>query len=166
MFASMLFIAFSPLAAHASLTPEWSHDYGKALREATSQGRPIAIVIGSGKDGWQSVGTGGLSSEASRLLKENYVCLYVDTTTEDGRELAAAFEMGNRPALVISDKTAKYQAFKQAGPLEAGRLEQALQQYTAYEVPQSQIQRVSYYSGPPVGAPTYIGGFTGGGRGC
>jgi hypothetical protein len=162
----MLFIAFSPLVASASLTPEWSHDYGKALKEAMGRGKPIAIFIGSGKEGWQSVETGGLSNEASQLLKQHYVCLYVDTDTTDGKELADSFQMaGKRPALVISDKTAKWQAFKQAGPLEGGRLEQALKQYTAYEVPQSQIQR-AYYSGPPAGAPIYTGGFSGGGRSC
>jgi hypothetical protein len=167
MFASILVMAVSPLLAPASLSPEWNHDYGRALKDATAAGKPIAIFIGSGKDGWQAVGKGTLSSDAVKLLKERYVCLYVDTSTVDGKELAGAFDAGEQPTLVISDKSARYQAFKQHGPLPEEKLEQALNQYTAYEIPQSQIQRTSYYSGPQGTVSTYPGGFSGGfSRGC
>jgi hypothetical protein len=163
----MLLVALSPWMANAALSPEWSHEYAKALKLASGAGKPLVVFVGSGTEGWRTVAEGGVSPEALKLLKERYVCLYVDTATTEGREVADSFEVGRRTALIISDKAAKYQAYKQPGPIASASLDEVLQKYVAYQIPESQIQRASYYSGPPAGTPTYTGGFGGGfGRGC
>jgi hypothetical protein len=161
MFAAMLVIALSQVTGNVA-TVEWNHDYAQALKVASSAGKPLAVFIGSGARGWEGVaGNGELSAEAVKLLRERYVCLYVDSATADGKELADSFEVRASSTLVLSDKSARYQAFKQSGPLANGRLEQVLGQYVSYEVPQSVI-RTSYYSNGS--APIYrssIGGSAG-----
>ena len=158
MYASVFVIALSQvLANNASLAVDWNHDYAKALKNAAGAGKALAIFIGSGNDGWQAVGSGSVSPEALKLLRERYVCLYVDAATADGKELAKDFEATQLPTLVISDKTATYQAVKQTGPLASGGLERMLEQYVAYDV-QPSIMRASYYSGPSISTPTSIGG--------
>ena len=158
MLVSVLMIALSLVSGDVSGI-QWNSDYAQALKTATTAGKPLAVFIGTGQNGWQAVeGSRGLSAEATKMLKDKYVCLYVDTATADGKELADSFESRGQATLVLSDKSAKFQAFKQAGPLPGGRLEQVLGQYVAYEVPQSVI-RSSYYSGPTGGSPAYSGGY-------
>jgi hypothetical protein len=160
MLVSVLMIALSQVSGDISGI-QWNSDYAQALKAATNAGKPLAVFIGTGQNGWQAMeGSRGLSAEATRMLKDKYVCLYVDSASADGKELADSFESRGQATLVLSDRSAKFQAFKQAGPLPAGRLEQVLGQYVAYEVPQSVI-RSSYYSGPIGGTPVHTAGFRG-----
>jgi hypothetical protein len=126
----------------------WDRDYRTALQKAEATKRPLAVFIASGKAGWQTVSREReLSAEVQQLLMRNYVCLYIDTDEPAGKELAASFEVTRGPALVLSDQTRSYQAYRQVGAMETNRLAQVLQQYQAYQVPEpARIEvRPSYY---------------------
>jgi hypothetical protein len=167
MFAPVMLIALTEIALANVVVPDWKLDYATALRDAGVANKPLAVLMGRGKEGWQQVSaSGGLKPEAVKLLKERYVCLYVDTGTTAGRELAQAFGNSEPAGLVLSDKSAKYQIFKQSGPLDDPRLQRALEAHVAYEVPQHLIQRTNYYQPAAHAAPTYVGGFGGLGGGA
>jgi hypothetical protein len=95
-----------------------------------------------------------LTTEAKGLLASKYVCVYVNTDTEDGQRLAKSFEMTN--GIVISDRTGDLQAFRHEGGLTGAELVRNLERYAA---PERQVrvtettgtQRTSYYA-PDAGA--------------
>jgi hypothetical protein len=119
----------------APTTPHWNRSYHPAVKLAETAHRPMAVVIGNGAEGWNAIcANGTLEPAVAKLLAEHYVCLYVDAGDEDGKVVAAAFEADKLPTLVISDKTAKYQAFRQSGTMTNERLSQTLQRFAAYEV--------------------------------
>jgi hypothetical protein len=125
---ALLLAAVAPVMAQAqSLT--WQTDYSAAQEKAADQHKPLAIVFGQGKGGWQQLGGGALSNEASRILAEQYVTCYVDTATPAGRSLAQRFELSSSVGLVISDRDASVQAFWHEGPLPADTLAAVLTRY-------------------------------------
>jgi hypothetical protein len=94
----------------------------------------VAVVIGSGQEGWQKLVRGGsLGADQKQLLATNYVCLYVDLTTEEGKRLAQTLQVGKSVGLVISDHTGQLMAFHHEGDLEAKALTGYLQKYADSE---------------------------------
>src|SRR5688500_17816733 len=94
--------------------PTWQSDYRKALAQATQQQKPVAVFIARGGAGHARLITeGSLGSDAIRVLRNSYVCLYVDTETARGQALAGAFQI--REGLIISDKTGGVQALRHEG---------------------------------------------------
>src|SRR5690242_1336824 len=90
-------------------SPAWQPDYRTALAQSAEQRKPVAVFIARGTDGFAQLTTdGGLGADAARVLRQSYVCLYVDTATDSGKELSKAF--GLTKGLVISDKTGGAQA--------------------------------------------------------
>ena len=65
----------------------------------------------------------------NETLRNKYVCLFVDTDTTAGQQLARLFNMSG-PGLVISDRTGEYQAYRYAGELPAPQLATTLTQHT------------------------------------
>ena len=81
-------------------SPSWTRDYASALERAATENKPVAVVIASGKDGWQKVCIGGeVDREVRRLLTEHYVCVYIDASEPGTRALVEAFEAGRQPLL-------------------------------------------------------------------
>src|ERR1700722_5985472 len=89
---ALVLTALAPLTAQAQ-SLNWRTDYAAAQEKAAAQQKPLAIVFGQGEAGWQQLGGGSLSNEASEILAEKYVPCFIDTATADGRALARQFEL-------------------------------------------------------------------------
>src|SRR5882762_7253463 len=100
----------------------WENSYSAAQETAATKQKPLAIVFGQGPDGWGQVGGGELSFDAGRILSDRYVCCYVDTSTPSGQQLARQFDINGSVGLVLSDHTARLQAFWHQGALSADAL--------------------------------------------
>jgi hypothetical protein len=133
MYTSVVLLALSAWTSPAvtiPVAPSWRSNYTVALKEGQSSKRPLAIFVGSGPAGWDTVSKeGGLDQEAQQLLSTRYVCVYIDTSREGGRRLADQFEMTNGRGLVIGDATGEKQAFWHAGKLSNENLAHYLRKY-------------------------------------
>jgi len=181
MYTSCLLLALSGLtpSAQGSDSPSWSMDYFEAKKQGQSERKPLLVVVGAGKEGYNKLSrTGTLSKESNDLLAGKYVCVYVDVDTETGKKLAKQLEVGNL-GIVISDASGRLMAFYHEGDLADAALNTYLRRYsdptrtvvhtesnpgpearTSYYPPVYQPQtRTSYY--PPVYQPGYIPSFSG-----
>ena len=100
------------LAANSlAVQPDWAESYGTALTRSGERQVPVAVFIAPG--GLAKLTDGGLSTDALKTLKTNYVAVQVDPTTESGKKLADAF--GVSEGVVLSDGTGKQVALKHEG---------------------------------------------------
>jgi hypothetical protein len=177
MYTSVALAALMASVAGTSLpaSPRWHRDYGLARAEARREGKPLAVFVGSGFQGYTRPSREGrLSPPIQRVLADSYVCVYVDTTNHSGRGLADELEISQGRGLVISDRTGRMQAFSHDGDLTESDLTRYLHRFadpnlvvrTTVTNPE---ERASYYLPPPPPAPVFFtpafGGF-GGGRSC
>lgn len=163
MYTSLVLFALSGFSSPAEMTvsPSWQTDYTLARELGINDKKPLAVVVGSGKEGWDKlVRNGSLGQEQNKILAANYVCVYLDTTTNDGKRVAGFFNLQNGPGLVISDHSGKVMAFHHSGNLPAPDLTKYLSRYadpervvrTTESNPSSEVR--SYYAPPPTGYPS------------
>ena len=141
---SLATAAVAGLLASGSLAkePAWQTDYRQALAQATQQQKPVAVFIARGGAGYaRLVSEGGLGSDATRVLRNNYVCLYVDTATARGQALSGAFQIAE--GLVISDKTGGVQALRHEGTVSRTDLTNYLTRY----VNAGQVSQTEFHGG-------------------
>jgi hypothetical protein len=113
-----------------SLSPTWNLDYGRALRRAEAANKPVAVFIGSGSDGWKAIcEEGNMSPEVRRLLKDHYVCLYLDAGKPADKDLVRSFEADRLPMMVLSTTDRNYQAYRHSGTTASADLAQTLRRY-------------------------------------
>lgn len=111
----------------ASPSPGWQTDYAQALVVASADRKPMAVFIGHGSDTVvKMLADGSIPSESARLLRENYVCVYLNTDTPAGQDLSKKFEISE--GLVISSPGGNYQALRHSGALASVDLTQKLGQ--------------------------------------
>ncbi len=173
----LLALAGAAPAAESAESPSWLQSYATAFAKAHKEGKPLAVFLGSGKEGWNQVSAeGGLGREARRLLDSRYVAVYLDTSREANRKLAGEFGIQEGPGLVLSDRGGDSMALRYSGRLQPADLQRALLKYSAPDrvvraTDTDPNEEVQYYpptpvqSAPPVFAPAF-GGFGGGGGGC
>ena len=114
----------------ACLTPSWRASYSQAQQDAAQQRKPMVIVFGSGPSGWTKiVRDQSPSVEVNKLMAEQYVCVYVDTSTQEGTKLAKSFQIGGPVGMVISDRAGSTQAFWHQGDLPHQSAVHYLQKY-------------------------------------
>jgi hypothetical protein len=132
--------------ASPSVPPRWNHDYDRAHRQARVAKKPLAVFIGSGKDGWKAVcADGDLGPEVRRLLAHEYVCVYVDAGRAADKELVRSFKAGQSPVLVLSTRDRTYQAYRHEGAQANADLALALRRHATEETaPDANI----VYEGP------------------
>jgi hypothetical protein len=134
MYTSALIFALSGFLSHAAIVappPSWHNDYSSALEKCVSDKKPLAIVVGSGTGGWQSVSKDGeLDKDVKQLLELSYVCVYIDIGTESGKKMATSLRVDAGPALIIGDRSGTNQAFRHKGTLSADQLTTTLKKYT------------------------------------
>jgi hypothetical protein len=93
---------------------------------------------------------GKLPIDAVKLLRQNYVCLYVDAATPAGKAVSGSFQMSE--GLVISSKAGTHQALRHEGQVSASELTGYLSKFAEAAQP----ARTEYVGGAaPVSAPTY-----------
>jgi hypothetical protein len=132
MFTSVTLIALSGLLPlTTSKEPVWLQDYALARSQSEKAGKPLALFLASGPEGWKHLSQDGrLSPEASEILAAKYVCLYVDADKKAGQELSVALEMPKHLGIVISDSTGNVQAFRHEGDLRTQDLQRYLRRYS------------------------------------
>jgi hypothetical protein len=117
-------------AHNASLAPSWLHDYREARDVVSREHKPLVVVIGSGKTDWANLAKPAEQDETiNQTLRSKYVCLFVDTDTNDGQKLAKSFEMSG-PGVVISTRTGEVEAYRKAGEVPATELAKELVNHT------------------------------------
>ena len=89
MYTAMALVALT--MGNLTPSPAWLDDYRAAQAKVTVAGKPMAVFVGTGKDGYQAAVRDGFDPAVSKLLAEKFVCLYVDSSTPKGKALAAAF---------------------------------------------------------------------------
>jgi|SRR6516162_56062 hypothetical protein len=130
MFTSALVVAFLGFAEAGKSQPIWITEYYVAQHAAREKGKPLAVFLGEGKDGWNKLSRKGqLSEEALKVLASDYTCVFVDTKQQDGKEVAEAFEFQEGLGLVISDRTGDLQAFRHEGDLADATLVRYLHRF-------------------------------------
>lgn len=156
MFASLWLVALvgilpiSPVAGE----PVWYRDYSIARQQGVTANKPLMVIIGSGQQGWNTLSKeGAWSKGVQHLLAESYICVYVDTEEEKGKQLATAFEVV-ASGLVISNRDSSIQVFRHEGSIGNDDLERFLDRYAdpffiarATETPLQ--ERTSFYYQPP-----------------
>ena len=131
MYTSIVLVALagSTISAAVPESLEFKSDYVSARKLGSRERKPLAVFIGSGPKGWENRTTEGqLSRDVQDLLATHYVCVYVDTTSDDGRRLSRDF--GMEEGLVLSDAQGENQAFRHEGKLSNGDLERKLKKYS------------------------------------
>ena len=136
------------VTAAAPTAPSFQSSYARAVTLASEQHKPVAVFIGAGEAGYAKlVADGSLPAEATKTLQSQYVCLYVDTTTASGLELAGQFKMSE--GLVISDRTGGVQAFRHIGTITAADLTTTVRTFADPGV----VVNTTVQTGAPVAAP-------------
>jgi hypothetical protein len=128
-YMAVVALAASVSSANLSQNPTWLDDYATAQKRVAAVGKPMAVFVGNGKDGWTNVvRDGGLDPAVKKLLAEKFVCVYINTDSAEGRALAARFEVASR-GLIISDRKGTAQAYSLSGALTKDELATTLVKY-------------------------------------
>jgi hypothetical protein len=133
MHTSIVLLALSASwLANIPVTPKWEADYSTARLIVSKSHKPLAVFVGSGDASWrQLTHEGQPDAEVAKLLSEEYVRVYVNADTKDGREFAASFGLTGTQGLVISNRTGDFQAFRHDGDLPAKELAKQLTRYSS-----------------------------------
>jgi hypothetical protein len=137
----------------AAPAASWENDYSNGQQLAAAQKKPLVVVFGPGANGWTKVvRTESPAPELTKLLAEQYVCVFVDTSTSAGSKLAEHFEVAGGVGVVISDRTGGSQAFWHQGDLTNDSFVSYLAKYADPTVVVARTEtvnspRTSYY--PP-----------------
>src|ERR1700751_4101674 len=109
-------------AHNASLAPAWQHAYRLARKMGSRENKPLVVVIGSGKSDWANLAKPAEQDDTiNQTLRSSYVCVFVDTDTTAGQQLARSFEMSG-PGMVISTRSGETQAYRKDGEVPAGEV--------------------------------------------
>jgi len=137
------------LSANIAGQPDWAESYGKALSKSGAQQQPVAVFIAPG--GLAKLTDGSdLGAETLKVLKSSYVSVQVDTTTEEGKKLAAAF--GVSEGVILSDRTGQTVALKHEGKVKPTELNGYLTKFADQKV---NMTTEIHVAGAPVAAPSY-----------
>jgi hypothetical protein len=113
----------------ANTLPAWQTDYWKGMALAAEQGKPMAVFIARGDNGYgRVVSDGAIPAEAGRLLRDSFVCVYVNVDTADGKSLAG--QMAVTEGLVISSPGGSYQALRYTGTVPGPALTSYLTKFS------------------------------------
>jgi hypothetical protein len=115
-------LAAMALALAPAAKPEFQAqtDYTQALKQAATEKKPMAVLIGKGDTFAKLMADANLSAEAKKALTEKYVCVSVNVDTDAGKTLAGQFQLSD--GLVISSAGGTHQALRQSGAVSAADL--------------------------------------------
>ena len=130
--------------------PSWDTDYARAMTRASGERKPLAVFIGHGADNCRKMlADGKIQSDAAKLLGSSYVCVYLDTDTSAGKDLAGRFEL--QEGLIISSPGGSHQAYRHTGTVSGADLTQKLTQYASAGQPTTTVAGgvvIGTYSAP------------------
>lgn len=140
------------IAGNIPERPTWQSDYFRAQTRAIEAKRPLIVFIGSSKQDWSKGVRESIDPKINAFLRDKYVCVFVDTDTVAGREMAANFAV-NGKGLVISDRSGNSQQFHHSGDVQKEDLIKALQRYSDSDRAFVRTESLAQLSPPP--APVY-----------
>jgi hypothetical protein len=140
--------------------PSWQTDYAQAMTRASAERKPMAVFIGHGADRFKQIlAEGTVPADAAKILQNSYVCMYLDTDTASGKDLAGRFAISE--GLVISGPGGTTQAYRHNGALTGAELTKQLGTYAAAGQPTATIsggvvvaQPTTYQPAPA--SPRYV----------
>lgn len=157
MNTALVLAALSVALGSSPTTPTWSGSYSQAQEDASGK-KPLAVVFGSGQDGWAKM----VRSEESRiLLAERYVCVYVDTSSESGKKLAAKFGITNPMGIVLSDRSGDVQAYWHEGDLADASMTRNLHRFSDPTVTVTRTEREAVVRVSNYGSGSVTNGYQG-----
>lgn len=144
MYSTLMTLVVTVQACTLGADISWSQDYAQAQKQCVAEKKPIAVILGTGDKGYaQLISEGSLSKEVTELLSASYVCVYVDTSSPKGKQLAESFEIVSGKGIVLSDHSGTYQKYWYDGTISSQDL---LARLTTYSVSTSTSH---YYQGQP-----------------
>jgi hypothetical protein len=103
----------------------------------------MAVFIGNGADRVsRMLADGTITAESAKVLSSSYICVYLDSETDSGKDLATRFEL--MEGLVISSKGGNLQAYRHAGTINAQDLKDSLVKYADSSTPASTASNLAY----------------------
>src|SRR5262245_37897723 len=125
-------------------TPSWQTDYAQAMTRASAERKPMAVFIGHGAETFaKMLADKKITDEAANVLRDSYVCLYLDAGTATGKDLAGRFEISE--GLIISGPGGSHQAYRHNGAVTGTELTTQLTRYAGAGQPS-----MTNYGGAPV----------------
>lgn len=150
---------------------DWRTNYSAAQAEGRKAGKPLAVFVGAGRSGYeQLVREGSLTDGARKLLRTDYVPVYLDARKPENRQLIEDLGIPNDRGLVLSDRSGDVMAFQHDGTLSAADISRQLRRFADPDIEvrttsRNTTQRDSFY--PPsygassaTGQPSYNSGYT------
>jgi hypothetical protein len=114
--------------------PNWHTDYAQAMSRSSAEGKPMAVFIGNGADRLaRMTADGTITGESARVLRASYICVYLDSETAAGKDLASRFEMTE--GLVISSRGGNVQAYRHSGSIGGKELTDSLSRFAGGDQP-------------------------------
>ena len=153
MYTSIALLALSGTwLANLPTTPTWEFDYHSARQIVEKAHKPLALFLGRGDANWRQLTREGQpDADIAKLLTEQYVRVYVNVETAEGRKTAEAFGLSGTRGLVISDRSGELQAFRHDGDLSAQDLARHL---TRFGSPDHLV--VTTETNAPIAAPVPV----------
>jgi hypothetical protein len=131
----LMMVAQLASAAGAVHELEWAEDYYCAHEECSSEHKPMVAFIGQGEQGRKKL---GLSDKSRQLIKEHYVCVYIDANGEDNK---LARTLNIKRGVVISTRGGRNVAFRYDGKLVKQELESQLERFCGEAVAGQPVRR-------------------------
>jgi hypothetical protein len=118
--------------------PKLQPDYSQAVTRALEERKPMAVFIGRGAETFkQMITDGSISADAAKVLTTSYICLYLNTETASGKELAGRFDM--TIGVVISGPGGNLQAYRHSGAVSGETLTKELTHYASAGQPATTV---------------------------
>jgi hypothetical protein len=119
------------LLAGQNGNPTWQNSYTTAQKMGAEQQKPVLVVIGSGANGWTKViRDAAPAPEVTQMMAQKFVCVYINTATPEGKQLAQSFEITGS-GLVISDRSGMFQAFWHQGDVTNQNMARYLESFAS-----------------------------------
>src|SRR5262245_17439301 len=119
-------------------TPSWQTDYAQAMNRASAERKPMVVFIGHGADSFtKMLADGKIPDEAAKVLRDSYVCMYLDADTAAGKDLAGRFEISE--GLIISGPGGSHQAYRHNGAVTGTELTTQLTKYAGAGQPSTTV---------------------------
>lgn len=135
MLSSLLTLVAAVAVTQGAQAPQWESDYGKALKQARSDNRPMLVVLD--KPG-QEVDAKLMSDPEASALKKYDLC-HVDVSSEYGKEVAKVFNAKSFPFIAVADKGAEVLLHTHSGKISESTWNTTLVKFQNGEKPQRHV---------------------------
>jgi hypothetical protein len=169
----LAFASFVVAAGSASAQDvDWRKSYFEARDHGQKVKKPLAVIVGSGPNGFnQLIQDGSLTSDVRKIIANEYIPVYLDSEKAENRRLIQDLGITLGKGVVLSCRAGDKQAFFHDGSLSDRELTRQLWHFADPSVvvnttTTSTSGRISYYPPSPSFAPTgsfgVYGGYGGG----